>query len=182
MFLPPCGPDEERIGILIAVPEPWMTELADLRVQAGDNHGTVTPSHITILPPTTVKKSEREAVMEHLQTVASRFAPFRISLLGTGSFRPVSPVVFVNVDKGHQTLIDLEDEIRSGILDRPTRFPYHPHVTIAQQVSDEKLDAAQEKLADYEAEWLVTGFRLDRVGNDGSYQSQALLTLNGPAA
>lgn len=180
MYLPPCGPDEERIGILIAIPEPWMTELSELRVKFGDNQGAVTPAHITILPPTTIKKSDRERVRAHLQAIASQQTPFRISLDGTGSFRPVSPVVFINVDKGHQELIDLEDEVRSGVLDTPARFPYHPHVTIAQQVSEPKLDAAEHTCANFEAQWLVKGFRLDHVSSDGSYQSQALFNFNSP--
>lgn len=181
MYLPPCGPDEERIGVLVSIPEPWMTELSELRVQFGDTQGAVTPAHVTILPPTTIKKADRERVRAHLQAVASQQTPFRISLDGTGSFRPVSPVVFLNIDKGFQQLIDLEDEVRSGILDTPRRFPFHPHVTIAQQVDEQRLDESEESCATFQAEWLVKGFRLDHVSSDGSYQSQALFNFNSPA-
>lgn len=182
MYLPPCGPDEERIGVVVAVPEPWMSELSAARVKYGDPAGNITPAHITLLPPTTILKEKREKVIEHLQNIASAQIPFNLTISGTGSFRPISPVVYVNVTKGGQNLIDLEGEVRSGILDIPTRFPYHPHVTIAQKVSEELLDEAYEDLAEYEASWLVQSFRLDRVGDDGSYQSQAIFNFSNSRA
>lgn len=178
MYVPPCGPDEELIGILISIPEPWMSELSDMRASVGDKHADVTPAHITLLPPTAVKKADREAVMEHLQAVANTHAPFHVSLRGAGTFRPVSPVVFVNVERGAEQLVQLEHAIRSGILDIKSRFPFHPHVTIAQIDSEECLDRAQELGSTFEAEWVVPGFRVDRVDEDGMYHSRAIFNFN----
>lgn len=181
MHLPPVNEDEELIGLVIAVPEPWMSELTERRVEFGDEHGNQTPAHITLLPPTPIKKTERAEVFEHLQSIASSHCPFKIELRGTGSFRPVSPVVYIDVEAGRSDLIELENEIRTGILDVPVRFDFHPHVTIAQQVSDRTLDTAEDACADFAAQWTVQGFRLDRVTPDGSYLSQALFNFTAPA-
>ncbi|MDO5721901.1 MAG: 2'-5' RNA ligase family protein [Actinomycetaceae bacterium] len=180
MYYPDCCADEEIIGLVIAVPEPWVSELTAWREQFGDPHGQRVPAHITLLPPTPIRKADYPDVVEHLRTVATHHCPFRVSLAGSGSFAPVSPVTFINVEDGFQRLVELENDVRSGILDVPTRFPYHPHVTIAQQVEEDALQKALELGTDFEASWTVGGFRLDRVGEDGSYQSRAIFTFGSP--
>jgi 2'-5' RNA ligase len=47
-----------------------------------------------------------------------------------------------------------------GGIDRETRFPYHPHVTVAQDVPPAQLDAAFRDLAGFEARFPVKGFTL----------------------
>ena len=42
-------------------------------------------------------------------------------------------------------------------LHRELRFPYHPHVTVAQDVAPEALDKAYEDLADFSALFEVDG-------------------------
>lgn len=177
MYYPDCCVDEEIIGLVIAVPEPWASELTAWRERFGDPHGQRVPAHITLLPPTPVPSAIYADVVTHLQNVAAGQRPFEVSLNGSGTFAPVSPVAFINVEDGYSALVELEDEVRSGVLDVPSRFPYHPHVTIAQQVDDASLQAAIELGADFTARWTVAGFRLDRVGQDGSYQSRAIFNL-----
>lgn len=45
-------------------------------------------------------------------------------------------------------------------LRRELRFPYHPHVTVAQDVPPEVLDRAYEDLADFSALFQVDAFTL----------------------
>ena len=177
MFTPDCAADEELVGVVIAIPEPWVSELTDLRIRVGDALGKQTPAHITVIPPTPVKIADRTLVVEHLQQVASRMQPFRIVLDSTGTFRPVSPVVFVNVTEGAHSLRLLEREVGTGVLDYPRRFDYHPHVTLAQGVSDAQLDRAQRQCAGFHAEWVTPGIRLDHVTPDGRYVSRALVNF-----
>ncbi|MCS4485205.1 2'-5' RNA ligase family protein [Gleimia sp. 6138-11-ORH1] len=177
VYVPACAADEELIGVVIAVPEPWMSLLTEARVHLGDDHGINTPAHITLLPPTAVRKADRERLFEHLQTVAQRTSPFKISLRGTGSFRPVSPVVFFNISEGAGQLTDLEARIRAGITDQARRFAYHPHVTLVHGVSEELMDRAEELGKNFYADWICAGFRLDKVSPDGVYQSLALFNF-----
>ena len=57
--------------------------------------------------------------------------------------------------EGASDCTDLAEEIRSGPLDHETRFPYHPHVTLAQDVDDIALDLALDIGATIEASWIV---------------------------
>ena len=173
MYLPQRLPGQEWLGVVVAIPEPWVSALTDIRVGLGDEQGTKVPAHITILPPTAVDKDRREDVIEHLRTVAQRYTPFRVTLGETGSFRPVSPVVYLSLAEGARECTFLAEDIRSGPLYAEARFPYHAHVTLAQGVSDEALDRAMS-IGSYEASWMVPGFRLDRVDENGVYSSMAL--------
>ena len=81
-------------------------------------------------------------------------------LSGTGTFRPATPVVFVQVARGVGDCEELERAIRRGPLERELEFPYHPHVTVAHDIDDEALDAAYDGLADFVARFRVDSFVL----------------------
>ena len=72
-------------------------------------------------------------------------------LRGSGTFRPVSPVVFVPLARGISECERLEAQVRSGPLARETAFPYHPHVTVAHDLDEAALDRAFDALAAYDA-------------------------------
>ena len=177
MYLPERKPNQEWLGVLIAIPEPWVSELTELRKSLGDAQGRRVPAHITLLPPTPVDKEMREAIVLHLRSVAEKHHPFQITLSGAGSFLPTSPVAFLNVSEGADECQALAEDIRSGPLDIPLRFPYHPHATLAQNVDEATVRDAMERAEDYSATWLVPGFRLDRVETSGIYTSVALIDL-----
>ena len=62
--------------------------------------------------------------------------PFRVHLRGTGTFRPVSPVVFVGVVEGISQCEQLAADVRQGPLVVEPSFPYHPHVTVAHHLPE----------------------------------------------
>ncbi|WP_455158712.1 2'-5' RNA ligase family protein [Schaalia cardiffensis] len=174
MFLPHRSPGQDWLGVLIAIPEPWVTQLTELRLSLGDLQGSRVPAHITILPPTPFPTGERPEVIRHLREVAKHHTPFRVTLKGSDSFRPLSQVAFLSLSEGAAECANLADEVRTGPLDIEQRFPYHPHVTLAQDVDDPALDLALDLGANFEASWLVPGFRLDRVDENGMYSTMAL--------
>jgi 2'-5' RNA ligase len=148
------------IGVLLAIPEPHGGELRLRRTGYGDPQAAAVPTHVTLLPPTEVDHSALPDIERHLASVAERTRPFRIRLRGTGTFRPVSQVVFVRVERGLTHCLRLEAQVRAGVLDRDLQFPYHPHVTVAHDLDQAMLDKAQQELADYEAEFEIAGFGL----------------------
>ena len=147
------------IGVAIAIPEPWATRLQEYRLEIGDPTAMGVPTHITLIPPTRVDR-DLTPIVEHLSAVAASSERFRVHLRGTGTFRPVSPVVFVSLAEGISQCERLADAVRRGPLDVETHFPYHPHVTVAHQVSDERLDQAFADLADFECAFDVEEFHL----------------------
>ena len=148
------------IGVALAIPEPWATELQDYRTSVGDLTATQIPTHITLIPPVAVSDSDVGDVESHLAGVAGDVDAFRIHLRGTGTFRPVSPVVFVSVVEGISECELLADAVRRGPLAVELDFPYHPHVTIAHHLADAQLDRAFTELADFECEFAADHFAL----------------------
>lgn len=147
------------IGVAVAIPEPWASELQDYRSAVGDTTATMIPTHITLVPPTEVDE-DLAAVEQHLAQAADQIRRFRVHLRGTGSFRPVSPVIFVTLAEGISDCEQLADVVRRGPLGVDLTFPYHPHVTVAHDLDDERLDQAFGELAGFECEFDVEDFHL----------------------
>jgi 2'-5' RNA ligase len=147
-------------GVAVTVPEPWSTTLQQAREDFGDPMASAIPPHVTLLPPTAIPQGDMDAFLEHLVAVTASAGPFDMVLSGTGTFRPVSPVVFVQVSRGIPNCEALERAVRSGPVQRPLDFPYHPHVTVAHDLPEEALDRAFEELADFECTFEVDDFHL----------------------
>jgi 2'-5' RNA ligase len=148
------------IGVAVAIPEPWATQLQDYRASVGDHTASMIPTHITLVPPTELADELLGDVRKHLAEVASQREAFTVHLRGTGSFRPVSPVVFVAVAEGISSCEQLADAVRRGPLAVELTFPYHPHVTIAHDLPEEALDRAFDELAAFECRFQVEEFHL----------------------
>lgn len=148
------------IGVAIAVPEPWGEQLRAYRATLGDTTAHGIPTHVTLMPPTQVDPDDVPLIEEHLADASSRSEAFRIHLRGTGTFRPVSPVVFVMLAEGIAGCEQLAASVRQGPLAVDLRFPYHPHVTVAHHLADRSLDRAFEDLAPFECDFTVDHFSL----------------------
>lgn len=148
------------IGVAIAVPEPWGARLQEYRASLGDHTAHGIPTHITLMPPFEVAEAQLPDLEKHLAEAAASRPAFRIHLRGTGTFRPVSPVVFVTVVRGISSCEQLAVAVRSGPLAADLAFPYHPHVTVAHHLDDGRLDRAFEELAGFECEFDADRFHL----------------------
>jgi 2'-5' RNA ligase len=145
------------IGVAVAIPEPHATVLSEWRRRVGDPQANRIPTHVTLLPPTEFAVEDIEVVEKHLQWSAQQVPVFTMRLSGTGTFRPISQVVFVQVSTGIAECELLERAVRSGPIVREVEFPYHPHVTVAHDIANGALDEAFAGLQDY-----VAQFRVDR--------------------
>ena len=173
--------DEIIIGVAIAIPEPYGDDLTRWRKDFGDPLAAAIPPHVTLLPPTPVLRTQLPAIREHLEAAAAPLSGFTMRLRGTGTFRPVSPVVFVQVAEGIAACEKIESRVRSGILERELTFNYHPHVTVAHHLDDDALDHAFDTLSDYEATFRVSSFELFEHGDDGVWRPALSFALNGMA-
>jgi 2'-5' RNA ligase len=70
--------------------------------------------------------------------------------------------------------------VRSGPLRRRLPFPYHPHVTIAVDLSDEVHDRAERELERFELEFPVTRFERFELTEDGIWDPVMAFPLEGP--
>jgi 2'-5' RNA ligase len=169
-----------RIGVAIDIPQPWGRMLTRRRAAAGDPQAAYTPAHVTLLGPTEVATDAMPAVEKHLEAVATAHQPFAIHLRGTGTFRPITEVVFVTLAIGIS-----ECELLAGAIaaaegvHRDNRFPYHPHVTVAQDVPSAALDAVFDDLAGFSARFDVTSFTLFSHGGEGPWRPRRDFPLGG---
>jgi 2'-5' RNA ligase len=147
------------IGVALSIPEPWATELQDYRTGL-DPAAALVPTHITLIPPTDIDDDTLAVVEGHLDKVAEAGAAFAVHLRGTGTFRPVSPVVFISLAEGISQTEQLAAAVRSGPLDVDVEFPFHPHVTVAHHLTEDQLDRAFADLAGFECSFEVSSFHL----------------------
>jgi len=148
------------IGVAIAVPEPWGSQLQDYRASLGDPMAGGIPTHITLMPPFETAVHDLPRIEQHLLEASACSNEFRIHLRGTGTFRPVSPVVFVTVVEGISGCERLAFSVRRGPLETHQRFPYHPHVTVAHHLEDDLLDRAFEDLATFDCVFVADRFSM----------------------
>lgn len=179
MRIPERSEHQTRIGVALTVPSPFREQLVAARRATGDRFAELVPPHVTVLGPTVVETADVPAVEEHLARAAASVPAFTMHLLGAATFRPVSPVVFVQVAQGIAECERLEGAVRTGPLAQDLRFHYHPHVTVAHEVPDEALDAAFESMAGYEAVFEVTGVDLYEHGDDGIWRTARTFPLGG---
>ncbi len=181
MGLPIVAPeaDEVTIGVAVQVPEPWAGHLQQSRADFGDPLAWAIPAHITLLPPTVVPRAEIEEISVHLARVAMGLPAFQLRLEGTDTFRPVSPVVFVQVSEGAEGCDRLQRMVRTGPLQRKLSFPYHPHVTVAHHLGDPAMDRALAVLKDFSATFTVGGFGLFEHGQDNVWRQRRRFPFGG---
>lgn len=178
--MPPVSPPQTVVGVALPIPQPWAEHVQRLRILYGEDRAQHIPTHITLLPPTPLDGDDVTALAAHLREVAGEHQPFQVILRGTGTFRPVSDVVFIQVAQGVSSCEQLERHIRSGPVERGLDFPYHPHVTVAHDMPGPVLDRAFADLAGFSCTFRAESFRLYSHDGDGVWRVAEEFALGGP--
>jgi 2'-5' RNA ligase len=93
---------------------------------------------VTILPPRPISGDEGQAA-EELMENAESFSGFEVEL-GHVEVFPVSKVIFISIARGERELKEMYRVLNRGALAYQEPFPYHPHITLAQNFPLEHLD------------------------------------------
>ena len=172
-------PNTVMLGVAVAIPQPHAAVLTNWRRRVGDPAADLIWPHVTLLPPTPVAVDAMDEIEEHLAGTAAAGDPFVMHLAGTGTFRPASPVVFIQIARGVADCELLEKAIRQGPLERDLDFPYHPHVTVAHDIDDRGLDDAYDGLAGFVARFPVERFGLFSRDPDRRWRWRTEFELGG---
>ena len=117
-------------------------------------------AHITVLPPRPLRLPPKAAVVENawteLKKNLSDFQPFRVELGDVEVFR-LNRVIYLSVQAGAAELQRMHDALNRGLVEFREPFPYHPHVTIVQELSPGDVPSAAEF-----ARWRWSEFRAPR--------------------
>jgi 2'-5' RNA ligase len=167
-----------HLGVAVPVPDPWGRRLQEYRIGLGDDAATGIPTHITLVTPFEAEPGDLPAIEKHLAAVAQTNASFEVHLRGTGTFRPVSPVVFVALVEGISQCELLAQAVRRGLPAPEAEFPYHPHVTVAHHLEDTHLDKAFSELAGFECTFTADHFSLYIHGDQSGWRPAWAFSLS----
>ncbi|TCP19507.1 2'-5' RNA ligase [Scopulibacillus darangshiensis] len=102
-----------------------------------DPHYALIPPHITLKSPFEVEEDQVEDVISKIKEVAKSTEPVTIKVNKVGSFSPINSVIYFKVEPTDQ-VIDLYKKLHSDNLEGNEDYTFVPHVTIAQNLTDEE--------------------------------------------
>jgi 2'-5' RNA ligase len=135
---------QERLNVfalVIYIPGPLGEFLDDLRRELVP--GCNPHAHISLLPPRPLAVDWKVA-SDQVRATLNSWAPFEIELTGIEIF-PVTDVIYIEVGRGAAELRHVHEAMNSGPLEFQDPFPYHPHVTLAQQIPLDQVAATSER-------------------------------------
>jgi len=119
-------------------------------------------AHVTILPPRLLCQ-RTDAALELIRKGLRGVAPFDLRV-GEVEVFSISSVVFLGVTEGFQELCRLHERLNTDGLVCREAYPYHPHITLAQQLAPEQMagvyEFARRRWAEYRG---ARSFAVDRV-------------------
>ena len=108
-------------------------------------------AHLTVLPPRPFTRSAEHA-MQELTEGLQDFGPVLVELGDVATF-PESRVIYVSVKAGHLELERMHDVLNLGDVAFEEPFPYHPHITLAQDLTPESIGPVLERARRHWTSW-----------------------------
>ena len=121
-------------ALVAYIPDPLRKFLDDLRRELVP--GCSSQAHVTILPPLPLS-SPTEAAIGAVRSHIADFSAFEIEA-GEVVVFPVSDVVYLSVKQGGKDLLHMHRALNAGPLEYRAQYPYHPHITLAQNLTHEQ--------------------------------------------
>ncbi len=143
-------------------------------------------SHVTILPPRPIDLNIEES-LRRITAEGQDSSPFPVELGSVAIFEK-SNVVYLALRRGERELHALHENLNSGQLEYDGPFPYHPHITLAQDLTKEEVanlaGIARQRWADYDGPREFCVEELSFVSSDepGVWRDLAHIDLCQPAA
>lgn len=154
-----------QFALVSYIPDPLGNFLDRLRLDLVP--GCSPHAHVTILPPRPMSGDESQAADELMEN-AENFSGFEVEL-GNVEVFPVSKVIYISIARGERELKEMYRALNRGLLAYQEPFPYHPHITLAQNFPLENLDelavAARHSWENYHSSRIFPVHSLDFVKN-----------------
>jgi 2'-5' RNA ligase len=145
-------PAEEPLNVfalVIYIPDPLGRFLDDLRRELAPDSNP--HAHVSVLPPRPLAV-EWQAAAGQARALTEGWAPFEIELGGLQIF-PVTNVIYIEINAGAADLRRMHAAMNAGALEFEEPFPYHPHITLAQEIPHQQVQAvyqlAQQRWREY---------------------------------
>jgi 2'-5' RNA ligase/8-oxo-dGTP pyrophosphatase MutT (NUDIX family) len=170
-----------RLGVVAPLPEPLGIHIQAWRRALGDPAAERIVPHLTVVPPQTVAERDLDRAVGLVERAAEAAVPFVVELAGAATFLPGSPVAYLMVREGGPALETLEAALRESPLDRRTH-PFHPHVTVTQDLPPERIEAAAAELGGFRAAFPVRDLALMREERDRTWRPLATTSVGASTA
>ena len=124
-------------ALVIYIPPPLGTFLDDLRrelVPQYDPH-----AHVSVLPPRPLQ-GDWETASRQARALTESWTPFDVDLTTIEVF-PHTDVIYLEVGGGGSELRGLHRAMNTAALEFAEPYEYHPHITLAQNVPHEQVEA-----------------------------------------
>lgn len=136
-----AGTAIDSFALISYLPEPLAGFLDSLRCELVPR--CQAKSHLTVLPPRPLAAGLPENAWLDLNDCLDAFPPFRVELTSIEVFRG-SNVIYLSVGAGYRELERMHTALNRGLLQFAEPFVYHPHVTLAQELSAVEVESAAE--------------------------------------
>ena len=170
-----------RLGVVARLPEPLGIHVQAWRQALGDPAAERIAPHLTLVPPQTVAERDLDRAVALVERAAEAAVPFLVELAGAATFLPGSPVAYLVVREGGPALEALEAALLESPLDRRTH-PFHPHVTVAQDLPPDRIEAAAAELAGFRAAFPVPDLAVLREEPDKTWRPLATVPVGASTA
>jgi 8-oxo-dGTP pyrophosphatase MutT (NUDIX family)/2'-5' RNA ligase len=170
-----------RLGVIARLPEPLGIHVQAWRRALGDPMADRVAPHLTLVPPQTVAERDLDRAVRLVERVAAEAVPFLVELDGAATFLPDAAAAYLAVREGGPALQALEVALQEPPLDRRTH-PFHPHVTVAQDLPADRIEAAAGELAGFRAAFPVRELALLREEEDKVWRPLATATVGASTA
>ena len=99
-------------------------------------------AHVSVLPPRSLAV-DWQIASDRARLLTETWPVFDVELAEIQIF-PVTNVIYIELGAGASELRRMHAAISTGPLVFPEPFPYHPHITLAQELAHENVEAADE--------------------------------------
>ena len=160
------------------IPEPLGSFLNNLRAEMVS--GCHLRSHVTLLPPRRLAAPAPELLAD-LDARLPSILPFELTLADVTCFETTN-VIYLNLGPGRQEVVRIHKALSTGVMEYAEPFPFHPHITLAQELTrdevPELMELARRRWAEFRGERKFLVDQLAFVQNVCSSEWQTLRDYN----
>lgn len=149
-----------KYGIAL-FPSKHLQDLVNSYRKRYDPHYALIPPHVTLLPAFNMEPGEVNDFISDVERVASTIGPIHLEVTKVKSFQPVNNVIYLKVEED-DNLIKLQNQLSSLVQRENDNYPFVPHITLAQELSDEEHSDIIEvlKMKEFQFQETIDRFQL----------------------
>lgn len=133
-----------KYGIAV-FPSKQLQDIANSYRKRYDTKYSKVPPHLTLKDPFEAEEEELKDIIKEVRNVAKQASPFTLEVYKYSSFYPATNTIYMKV-RETSGLLELNEKLNSGLLERETEHPFVPHITIGQEMDYDELSDVHGRL------------------------------------